>query len=391
MDKQELLNEIKQRNTIKVRFDVNKLQQNFDKFAQFGQVYYPLKSGSDEVLLQELLPMINSGNHGFSIKIMAHYEKLKKLGVPVSRINLIDVQAEDSFVKFLYNEGVRNFTFDNMDSLKNFAKYADAKDCKIHVRLNISEVFKNILPNEEVTHLGGSLAETKAMCQVLNKLNCTDYGISFYIQKELKNTPSALKTMLDYIMKNYKDSGLNFINIGGSKTPEELTEIQPKLKEVQENLGVEYILLEPGRYLAGNTMDMVSRIFRTKQVQGKEVVILKNGLYSGLLDEKLYNKKFDYRLEDEEGNQTKIERQKTKEATHEFMLCGQSSDSGDRMGLCYVPETAAHLLKANTNVIVKDVGTYCLELQVPLGGDIQFEVIKSNPAVSQTEAATIEL
>lgn len=390
MDK-DLISELKERNTIKVRFNVDNLQENFNGFAQFGQVFYPLKSGSEEILLKELLPLLNNGNHGFSVKIMAHYEKLKKLGVPVSRINLIDVQAEDSFIKFLYNEGVRNFTFDNMESLKTFTNIADVKDCKIHVRLNINEVFKNALPNGEVIHLGGSTFETQKMCEVLKNLGCTDYGISFYLQKELKSTSTALEDMLDYIAENYKNAGMNFINIGGSKTPQELAEIQPKLTEVQKRLGVSYILLEPGRYLAGNTMDMVSRIFRTKEIQGKQVVILKNGIYSGLLDENLYGKKFDYRLEDEQGNQIQIERQKTKEATHEFMLCGQSSDSGDRMGLCYIQESSAHLLTANTNVVIKDIGTYCMEFQMPLGGDIQFEIVKNNNAKQQSKNSSREL
>ena len=355
-------------NIIPVRLYTDKLKSNFDALSQFGAIWYPMKSESNTALLMELVPWLNKDPHGFSVKTLDHYRKLQKLKVPVSKMCLIDVLAEPAFIKFLYGEGVRNFVFDDLDALKSFTKYADLTKCRIHMRLNINEVLEDI----ELIHLGASVEDMQAMLYILQKKGCEDYGISFYVQSELETAPTAFEDVLNFIVKTFCECGLKFINIGGSKSPADLQALKPRLDEIAAQLGV-YFVLEPGRNLVGDTMDMASRIFRVKQAHDKTVVILKNGIYGGLLDEKLYGKQFDLRLVDKDRTEIKIERMKTESANYEFILYGQSSDSGDCFGSCFIPKGAADLLRAGTDVIIKDVGTYCLEFVLPIGGDIQFE------------------
>lgn len=177
------------------------------------------------------------------------------------------------------------------------------------------------------------------------------------------------------LAKNFGGLGVKFLNVGGSKTPSELGAVSAQLDTARAKLGAEYLILEPARYSAGDTMDLMSKIVRVKTVKGKEIVVIRNGIYGGLLDEKLYGKRFDLALEDDGGRQVKVERQKTAGAGHVFQLCGGSSDSGDRMGFCFVPEGERDLLRAGTKVVVKNVGTYCLEFNMPLGGDLEFEIV----------------
>jgi|GEM_PF-6682084 len=350
-----LVDTVKLQNTVKVRLNARKLQNNFAGFSQIGSVFYPMKTESNETLLRELVPMLNKDGHGFAIKTLSHFDKLRKLGVGAERVGLLDVRADDVFVEYLYGEGVRNFTFDNIGDVKKLATYADLGKCKIHNRLNVGG-----------SHLGASVDELHDMIDFERQNNCTDYGISFYAQKEFS---SAVDKVLDAYHTVRQNFDVNFINLGGSKTAQELANM---------GLGkdIPYIV-EPGRYLVGDTMDMVTNIVAVKNWQGRQIVVLRNGIYSGLLDEKLYGRKFNYAIEDRDGWQTDIAREPCRYRTHEFTMCGGSSDVGDSMGVCYVDEPCASiLLKAGTNVIVKNVGAYCMEFNSPLGGDIQFEVEK---------------
>jgi diaminopimelate decarboxylase len=128
-------------------------------------------------------------------------------------------------------------------------------------------------------------------------------------------------------------------------------------------------------------MDMETEIMRVKSPNEtptkKTLVVIKSSIYGGLIDEVLYNKRFEMFFEDKNGNQTPIIRDKN--ATNnliQFYICGGSPDSGDRFGFGYVDDDK--YLKSGTKIIIKDVGTYCLEFIMPLGNlsQIKYKFIK---------------
>ena len=64
--------------TKKVDFylNLNKLQDNYKRFSNIGQVYYPVKSNSNEVIIRELDKL----GSDFLIAYLNHFKKLISMG-----------------------------------------------------------------------------------------------------------------------------------------------------------------------------------------------------------------------------------------------------------------------------------------------------------------------
>lgn len=354
-------------NIVNFNVDYNGIEKRYYEFLDIGEIYYPLKTNSNIALLKFLIKIFDKNNSGFLISHLSHFNKLKKLGVNPKKMCLINVLAEDDFVKDMYKKGVRYFTFDNVNSLNEFLKYANLSKVRISVRLCISEIFN------EFSHLGGNLEECKEMLKLLSGTECKNFGLSFYLQKEVVIKENALDKMLDFIISNFNGYRLDFVNIGGSKRPSEIN--LNKINEVKSKFNINKIILEPGRFLAGEFIDMETRIIKVKKVLDKNVIIIKNGIYSGLLDALLYNKKFDIRLKLESG-EIKLNNEYSEETNCEIFLCGASSDSGDRLGSYFINSKYIEKLNINSKLVIRFAGAYVEEFFMPLGGDLEIKYNK---------------
>ena len=351
-------------NNIYFYFDKRKLKENFKNFSKLGNIYYPLKTNSNEVLIKKLQPLMDNGNNGFLISSIHHYKTLKKENVNPLKMFFINVLAEDNTIKYLYDSGIRFFTFDNLNTVINFSKYADLSKAKIAIRISTMQLF-----NDKFTHLGADLEETIQILTFLKNSKCKNYGISFYIQNNLKAENDAIEKMLKYIQEKFNNQGINFVSIGGlGKSQEIKKEIFDNLKE---KLRINQIILEVGRNLVENTFEMETRVIRVKTINDKRIVIIKNGIFSGFFDVLLYNRKFPIYLKCKKDKEIKIQYEKSEANDFAFYMCGGSSDSGDKIGTMYINSKYKDELKKGARIIVKDVGAYFEEFFMPYSNDLK--------------------
>ena len=350
-------------NNIYFYFNKRKLIENFNNFNVLGDVYYPLKTNSNKMIIETLKSKVNKENNGFLISSIYHFETLQKVNVNPLKMCFINVLAEDETVRYLYNNGVRFFTFDNLNSVINFAQYADLSKVKIAIRLSTTQVF-----NDKFTHLGGDIQECKKMLEFLRN-KCNNYGISFYIQNNLKTKNNVLETILEYIQENYNDLGINFISIGGLDKSKEIN--KEMLEDLKNKLNIKQIILEVGRYLVEDTIEMETRIIREKTIGNIKTVIIKNGIYSGFFDVLLYNKRFSIYLITKNNEEIKIEYEKSEINDYEFYMCGSSSDSGDKIGLMYINSKYRDELITGAKFCVKNIGAYFEEFFMPYSNDLK--------------------
>lgn len=350
-------------NNIYFYFNKSKLIDNFNNFSVLGDVYYPLKTNSNGHIIKTLDSLMKKEENGFLISSIYHFETLQKENITPLRMCFINVLAEDDTVKYLYNNGVRFFTFDNLNSVINFSKYADLSKVKIAIRLSTTRVF-----NDKFTHLGGDIEECKEMLEFLRN-KCNDYGISFYIQNNLKTEKDVLEKMLKYIQENYNDLEINFVSIGGLDKSKEIN--KEMLENFKNKLNIQQIILEVGRYLVEDTIEMETRIIRAKTVEKIKTVIIKNGIYSGFFDILLYDKKFSIYLMTKDNEEIKVEYEKSKINDYEFYMCGGSSDSGDKIGLMYINSKYKDELTTGAKFCIKNVGAYFEEFFMPYSNDLK--------------------
>ena len=344
--------------------NINKLQDNYKKFSNIGQVYYPVKSNSNEVIIRELEKL----GSNFLIAYVSHLKKLTSLGIKPDRCFVSSVLMSESDTRYLYDNGVRFFTFDNIESLKAFLSYADNNEVKVALRINIGEVF------DVFSHLGATSNEIDEMIDILNDAGVRNYGISFYLQKELFMKSDPLMVMIDFIVKRFSQRGIKFIDIGGGLEPEQIA--KEKLLASLSSIGVSEIIVEPGRYLVGNAGYMETEVIRKKF---DNVFILQNGIYSGLLDAKLVGKRYDLSIVTHD-KVIPLSKEKDNDKKCEITFCGSSNDSIDIIGTYYVDEEELNLIGEKTTIIVNDALCYVEELFISLGGefDIVYHVVGSD-------------
>lgn len=351
-------------NNIYFYLDKSKLIENINEYSELGNIYYPLKTNTNINLIRNLQPLVEKRDSGFLISSINHFEILKKLNINTSKMCFINVLAEDNTIKYLYDNGIRFFTFDNIYSVMNFEKYADLSKVKIAVRLSTIQIFNN-----KFTHLGANLEDTLKILKFLKDNNCNDYGISFYIQNNLKKENGVLEKILEFIQKKYKNLGIDFVNIGGIDKAEKINRII--LEDLKKELGIKQINLEVGKYLVENTVELETKIIREKLVNNIKTVIIKNGIYSGFFDILLYDKKFSMYLKNKQDEEIKIKFEKTEDEDSEFMICGGSSDSGDKIGVAYINSKYKNELKVGAKILIKDVGAYFEEFFMPYSSDLK--------------------
>lgn len=349
-------------NENEVTFLINKnvIVHNYKNYSKIGNVFYPLKTNTNKIVLKTLIDNFNSCD-GFLISNINHFNLLDSMKVSPQNMCYINVLSGDNTIKYLYDKGVRFFVFDNFKSLENFINYANLSECKILIRLNTMEVFDDTL-----MHLGASTTECKEMLDLLND-KCDCMGISFYLQTKIKNEIGALERMLHYIENNFKNYNLDFLSLAGIKNYDELN--VKVINETKQRMNLKNIILEPGKYLVGNSICMITKIIRIKNINNKNILIIKNGIYSGLLDVVLYNEKFKLYLIN---NDKYIDFSYIKDNNHniEVYICGGSSDSGDVIGTLYVSEDCFNKISVGSEILIKDVGAYFEEFFMSYGGDI---------------------
>ena len=348
-------------NDVEFLFNPNKLIYNYNGYKKLGNIFYPLKTNSNDMIIYNLKKIFNPED-GFLISNTKHYDILRKLNVTPDRMCLINVLSGNGTIKYLYNQGVRFFVFDSISILKYFMTYANLRECKIAIRLNTMEMFKDTL-----MHLGANTDECIEMIKLL-KNKCQKVGISFYLQTKIKNEKNAMEKMLNYIKQNFNDCKLDFINIAGIKKYSELNE--KYLKKIKTSMDLSEIILEPGKYLVGNTFDMITKVIRLKIIEDKSIVIIKNGIYSGLLDVLLYNEKFHFYFKTLNNDYVEFSYVKDNKHDYEMYMCVGSSDSGDVIGTVYINKKYKDEIKVGTEILIKNIGSYFEEFFMDYGGDI---------------------
>ena len=227
------------------------------------------------------------------------------------------------------------------------------------------------MATEEFSHLGASLKEALEMLAFL-KDKCNDYGIAFYIQRSLKAKENVVENTFRYILNNYKNLGIKFINIGGvALKSKENIDI---LANFKSQLSIKEVVLEVGGDLVFDTMDLETRIIRSKNVSNQKIVIIKNGIYSGFFQSILYGKNFEMYLVNKENKQIKFEHEKTENNEIEIFLCGGSSESGDKLVKVYIDSKYEDELLEGGIIVIKNVGAYFEEFFMGYASDLNVKI-----------------
>lgn len=334
----------------------NKIKENFKKFNNIGTLNYPLKANSNKNIIN-ILNNVFEYNNKFLISCIDDYKILKSENIPVCKMSLINPFISEKDIKYLYKKGLRDFVFEDLESIKKFEKYANLKEVNISIRLSISEIF-NIY-----TFIGCDL---KNCIKILNYLKgYNKIGISFYLIPEFKNKQSMIKA-LNYIKYNFSNY-IDFISIGGIRH----NNLTKKIIDLYKNeINLSEIKIEPGQELLKGSMVLKSKIIKYKDINNTKTLIISNGIYSGFLDKIFYDKKFYFFIKYKNKKVKIFNKNKNLETIY---ICGSSSYSNDCIGKYYIKSSDIDKLRKTKYIYVKNVDSYFSDFFVKCSKNIRIK------------------
>ena len=334
-------------------YDRKKLNENYSFIKGYGNVYYTLKANSSKQVLKFIKENISEGD-GFCISSKADFYTLENLQTEVNKICCINVLLDFEDLIYLYKKGVRKFVFDDYQLLQRFSQNVEIEDCEIIIRLNISEIF-----SRKISHLGTNTTEMVNMFSLIE--SCKRAGISLYFQKNIKLAKNYVKKGCKFIRNMIaKYDFIKVINIGG----------------INEDVDFKYLLelknpdvclnIETGTRILKDVMELHTHLLNTKEIGGKNIIVIKNGIFSGFFDVIYYKKKFSIAI----CIKKEIDLLKhRKRGYKKLFIYGGSGDSGDFLGKYYIDKNID--VKKIKEIIVKDIAGYFGVFFMKYGTDIE--------------------
>lgn len=339
----------------------NKIIENFNKLNNITTVYYPIKANSN-ILVLNILNEIFKKENKFLITNIEQFKKIKEV-TQIENIYCINPLMSIKNILYLYNNGIRYFTFDNLKSIIDFENNINTEDVNINIRISISEIF------DFDTHLGCSLNEFNEIIKYIKNKYKTK-TLSFYLPDKIKKNKDSIKKMLNYIYTNLNNTDIDFINIGGITGKNISKKI---IEEYKEKINLKNIFIEPGYELLKDSSILKNEIIRIKQINNKNILIIENGIYNGLLDAKLYDKKFPIIIKIKNGL-IRLETEKNKN-NNEILIYGSCCDTKDFIGKYFINKKYINLLTEIEFIYIQDISSYFENLTTEYGKDLKINYI----------------
>lgn len=349
--------------------DLKKLDENYATFSSFGRVYFPVKTNHNQIILNELKKL----GSGFECDSVEHIQKVYSKDI-AKDIMLSNVAKSDYDIEWALDHGICFYTIDDEQTLLKIidgAKKRKFKNLKINVRLNVYDIFRAEFEKSGTpdSRLGASVKTCKRLLKIIDEQNGIEIsrGVSFYVQKEVHYDEKFLSVVSDYIAGHFsKEDNIGYINIGGGATPSMIRTNHDKMMKDYAQIGVNIIILEPGRYMVGDVESLICeprRVIDCDLGGGEKVVTLGVGIYHGLLDAKLHKRRFDIAISS--GN--KLVALKDYDGKGKKMvLRGPTADSSDIIGVFKDVKG----LSTNTQFVISNIGAYVEVLHSDFSGKV---------------------
>ena len=355
-------------NMVEYSLNLHKLEQNYNGFESWGEVFFPVKTNHNKIVLNKLKKL----GSGFECDSLEHIKKVYSRK-NANKIIFSNVAKSKDDIDWVISHGLSFFTIDDRETLLYIIKVAKengVKMLKINIRLNVYDIFAKEFAKKGVvdSRLGASVEEIKRVISLLKdqKNIRIEYGISFYVQAEVHDNKKMLIDVSDYLKKHFDNGcGFGWVNIGGGSSLERLDYSKKKLYENMLKIGVSKIILEPGRYMMGDVEDVSVGVIRCvkKETNNETVVSLEMGIYHGLIDIKLHNRKLEFYVKNGR-SLIKLEKYRYGE---KLVLRGPTADSIDILGEYQMPKMT---IDDKTTFTIKNVGAYVEVLNSDFSGSV---------------------
>lgn len=244
-------------------------------------IYYSIKAQAHPLVLNCLKDL----GCNFDVCSNAEVDLARDLNIPAHRLMHTHPIKKDHDIQYALEYGCKIFVFDNMYELEKFIPYKD------HVELIVRLGFRS---EEAVVDLsrkfGAQPDDGIALIQQAHALGLTVRGISFHVGSQ--NLNPAIYTDAIHFCRHVFDRcattgiHLDILDIGGGfpiTYTERIIDIEDFCTPINNSLSDlfadHHVICEPGRFIAGPAMQLVSSVMGKALRQERIWYYLDDGLY----------------------------------------------------------------------------------------------------------------
>ena len=267
---------------------VDKVAENYAflrKHLPRAGIYYAIKANPHPRALERLAAF---GSH-FDVASAGEMEMLHAAGVDGSRMIYADARGFAAASRF----GVKRFTFDDESEIPKLAAAAPGADVLVRVQVHNSKALVDLN-----TKFGAPLGSALPLLRKAEQAGLHAKGICFHVGSQSLSTAAYEEALLlvHHLFLEAEASGMHLTDLdigGGFPIPSaeglhvDLAAMLEAINRQLERLFPQTaVWTEPGRFLCGTAMNLVTSVIGTKQRGAVPWYILDEGIYgvfSGIL------------------------------------------------------------------------------------------------------------
>lgn len=339
---------------------LNKVQENYlylKKQLPRVKVFYAMKANSTpEVLLQ----LANLGSN-FDVASPGEMRALNALGISGSRMVYANPVKTLSGIKLANDLGVDKFTFDDESEIHKLASYAPGAKVLVRVRVENKDAVVNL--NEK---FGAAPMQALQLLQLAKDNGLIPAGICFHVGSQSLSADAYI-TALEMCRELFDKAEIQGMHLtaldigGGLPVPNEKVEavdvdsmtdiLREKLDELFPDTE---IWSEPGRFMCGTAVNLVTSVIGTKMRNGQPWYVLDDGLYGS----------FNGLMFDHWNFKMKMPADKAQEKVVPSTFVGPSCDSIDVVAR----DLPAPKLEIGDRIMVPNIGAYSTSAATSFNG-----------------------
>jgi len=260
-------------------------------FSSIGPlICYSVKANSNLAILKALV------DKGAGLDIVSGGELFRalKVGCPAERIVYASVGKTDREIEEAIRRGILFFNVESLPELENINRIAGKlhKITNVAIRINPdveAKTHKFITTGKITNKFGIDLNSTYKILLLRRKfVNVRISGLHIHIGSQITESApfvAAIRKVAEFIRQlKRKGIALEYFNIGGGlgiiydrETPQTAKKYAAKVLPLLRKTGLK-IILEPGRFIAGQAGILVTRVLYVKTTPKKKFVIVDGGM-----------------------------------------------------------------------------------------------------------------
>ncbi|MCM8806784.1 MAG: diaminopimelate decarboxylase [Candidatus Omnitrophica bacterium] len=279
-------------------FLLNQIKKIKNAFSEIpAKICFSVKSNSNI----HILKIMKENGLGADVVSEGEIRKAILAGFSPCDIVFAGVGKKESEIEFAIKKNIFCINVENEDELyiieKLGKKYQKKVNVNIRLNLNIDVDTHHYIKTSKIENKFGIDIETAGNI-LKKKFNFVQIkGIHFHLGSQIKEVEPYIKgieTIKKFCQKNnFKPE---ILDIGGgfgipytySDKIQDIEEFGKKIKESLKNFNLKTVILEPGRFIVGNSGVLISKILYIKKRKTKNFIIVDAGM-NDLIRPSLYN------------------------------------------------------------------------------------------------------